>query len=159
MTDEHNPGHTMRDPVATWEDILDLIAEDDAETGTPTQEDRQWSQRLDAKVKARVAELRRRGTPTEVPIQRGVTAPPEALALDLEAVIAQLESSRQSGDAPIQRVTVPPEILALDREAVIAQLESLRQSGDVQVWHRGLTRLSDTELRHALTIAMRLNRR
>lgn len=101
MTDEHNPGHTMRDPVATWEDILDLIAEDDAETGTPTQEDRQWSQRLDAKIKSRVAELRRRLTPTDVAIQRGVTIPPEILALDREAVVAQLEIWRQSGDVQL----------------------------------------------------------
>jgi hypothetical protein len=159
MTDKHSPGHTMRDPIATWDDILDLIAEADAETGTPTEEDRKWSQRLDAKVKARVAELRRRGTPTEVPIQRSMMVPRDALGLDLEAVIAQLESMRQGGDARIQRVAVPPEILALDREAVIAQLESMRQSGDVQVWHRGLTKLDDNELRHALTIAMRLNKR
>jgi hypothetical protein len=101
MTDEHNPGHTMRDPVATWEDILDLIAEDDAETGTPTQEDRQWSQRLDAKIKSRVVELRRRLTPTDVAIQRGVTIPSEILALDREAVVAQLEIWRQSGDVQL----------------------------------------------------------
>ncbi len=127
MTDEHNPGHTVRDPVATWEDILDLIAEDDAETGTPTKEDQRWSQRLDAQIKSRVAELRRRLTPTDVPIQRGVT--------------------------------IPPEILALDHDALVAQLEIQRQSGYLQVWHRDLTGLSDTNLRIALTLAMRWSRR
>jgi hypothetical protein len=95
MSDNHDPGRTERDPVAVWDDILELVAEDDAETGEPSAADRQWSQRLDAQVKSRLAELRRRLTPTEVPIKRGVTIPPQIQALDRNALVAQLEILRQ----------------------------------------------------------------
>jgi len=96
MTNDDKIGcATPRDPIAIWDDILDLAAEDDADTGEPTAKDRQWSQRLDARVKSRIAELRRSLTPTDAPIKRGVTIPPEVLALDRDAIVAQLEILRQ----------------------------------------------------------------
>lgn len=97
MTDDHKTCPPERDPIAIWDDILDLVAEDDAETGEPTEEDRQWSQRLEARVKSRVAELRRRLTPTEVSIKRGVTIPSEIQALDRDMVVARLDILRQAG--------------------------------------------------------------
>jgi hypothetical protein len=96
MTDDHKTYPATRDPIAIWDDILELVAEDDAETGEATEEDMQWSQRLDARVKSRVAELRRRLTPTDVSIKRGVTIPAEIQALDRDAVVARLEILRQA---------------------------------------------------------------
>ena len=97
MTHDHKTGPASRDPAAIWDDILDLVAEDDAETGQASEAVREWSQQLEARVKSRVAELRRRLTPIDVPIQRGVTIPPEVQALDRDAIVARIESLRKAG--------------------------------------------------------------
>jgi hypothetical protein len=85
----------VRDPVAIWDDILDVIAEDDAETGEASEDDVQWSQRVDAMVKSRLAGLRRQLTPTDVPVKRGVSIPSEIQAFDRKMLLAQLEILRQ----------------------------------------------------------------
>jgi hypothetical protein len=95
-SDNNNACPVERDAIAIWDDIMDLVAEDDVEHGESSAADRQWSKHVDVKVKARVAELRRRLTPMDVPIKRGVTIPPQILALDRDAVVAQLEILRQS---------------------------------------------------------------
>lgn len=95
MNDDQKPCHAPRDPIAIWDDILDLVAEDDAETGDASEKDKQWSQRVDTMVKSRVAELRRRLTPADVPIKRGVMIPSEIQALDRHALVARLEILRQ----------------------------------------------------------------
>lgn len=97
MTDDQKTYPAPRDPRAIWDDVLELVAEDDAETGEASERVTQWSQRLDGQVKSRLAELRRRLTPTEVAIQRDVTIPPEIQALDRNVVVAQLEILRQAG--------------------------------------------------------------
>lgn len=95
MSPQDKPGNTPRDPVAIWDDILDLVAEDDAETGEASEDDVRWSQSVDAGVRARLAQLRRQLTPIDVPIKRGVTIPPEIQAMDRPALVAQLEILRQ----------------------------------------------------------------
>lgn len=95
MAPQDKPGNTPRDAVAIWDDILDLVAEDDAETGEASEDDVRWSQSVDATVRARLAQLRRQLTPTDVPIKRGVTIPPEIQAMDRPALVAQLEILRQ----------------------------------------------------------------
>lgn len=97
MASRDKPGRATRDPVAIWDDILDLVAEDDAEIGVASDDDRRWSQRVDAQVKSRIAALRRQLTPTVVPIQHGVTIPPAIRAMDRQALVAQLERLRQGG--------------------------------------------------------------
>src|SRR5262245_19631175 len=77
MTDDPTTCPAPRDPRAVWADILDLVAEDDAETAESSEGVKQWSRQLDAQIKSRLAELRRRLTSTYVEIKRGVTIPPE----------------------------------------------------------------------------------
>lgn len=98
MTKDDKADCGTRDPVAIWEDILDLVAEDDAENGESTDEDREWSKSLDATVRARLAEMRRQLTPGDVPVQRGVTIPPEIEALDRQALVERLEMLRQGAN-------------------------------------------------------------
>jgi hypothetical protein len=102
MTDDSKSCPAPRDPRAVWSDILEMVADDDAETGESSERVKQWSRRLDAQIKSRVAELRRRLTPTDVEIKEDVTIPPEILAMDHDALVAQLESMRQSGIVSIQ---------------------------------------------------------
>ena len=98
MTKDDKSGCGERDPIAIWDDILDLVAEDDADTGKPSEGDIAWSAAVDASVKARLAELRRQLTPSDVPIRRGVEIPPEIEALDRQALVAQLEILRQGAN-------------------------------------------------------------
>jgi hypothetical protein len=97
MTDDTKSCPDPRDPRAVWADILEMVADDDAETGESSEGVKQWSQRLDAQVRSRVAELRRRLTPTDVEIKRNVTIPPQIQAMSRNAVVAQLEILRQAG--------------------------------------------------------------
>jgi hypothetical protein len=99
MTKDDRAGSGKRDPIDVWDDILDLIAETDAEDGEATDADLAWSASLDITVKSRLAEMRRRLTPGEVPIQRGVTIPPEVEAMDRRALVEQLEILRRAGAA------------------------------------------------------------
>ena len=98
MTDDPKSCPAPRDPIAIWDNILELVAEDDAQNAEVSEGVRQWSQRLDAQVKSRIAELRRKLTPTDVEIQRDVTIPPEIQALDRNAIVAQLEIERRAGN-------------------------------------------------------------
>ena len=99
MTKEDNKVRDgERDPIAIWEDLLELVAEDDAETGEPTKGEVTWSAAVDASVKSRLAELRRELTPGDVEITRGVAIPREIEALDRDALVAQLEIERLRPD-------------------------------------------------------------
>jgi hypothetical protein len=104
MTDDTKSCSVPRDPRAVWNDILDLVADDDAQTGESSEQVKQWSRQLDVQIKSRVAELRRSLTPTDVEIKRDVTIPPEVLAMGRDALVAQLESLRQSGVVSIQHL-------------------------------------------------------
>lgn len=99
MTKDDRAGSGKRDPIDVWDDILDLVAETDAEDGEATDADLAWSASLDLTVKSRLAEMRRRLTPGEVPILRGVTIPPEVEAMDRRALVEQLEVLRRAGAA------------------------------------------------------------
>lgn len=98
MTDDHKSRPAPRDPIAIWENILDLVAEDDGLNEEPSEQAREWLEQHDVRVKSHVAELRRRLTPTDVEIQRDVTIPPEIAALDRNAIIALLEIERRAGN-------------------------------------------------------------
>lgn len=98
MTQSDKPGKPMRDPIAIWDDLLDLVAEDDAETGVASEDDAQWAQHLRGDVKARLAELRRQHTPAAVPLKYGVIIPAHIQAMDHNMLVAQLEILRQDPD-------------------------------------------------------------
>ena len=104
MTNDTNGCASQRDPRAVWDDILELVAEDDAETVESSEGVKEWSRQLDARIKSRVAELRRSLTPTDVEIKRDVTIPPEIQAMSRDALVAQLEILRQSGVVSIQHL-------------------------------------------------------
>ena len=96
--DDDKSDSDEREPIAIWEDILDLVAEDDAETGEPTEGDLAWSASVDVSVKSRLAEMRRQLTPTDVEVKRGIEIPREIESLDREALVAQLEIERRRPD-------------------------------------------------------------
>lgn len=98
MADDNKSCPMPRDPIAVWDNVLDLVADDDALTGKPSEQAREWSRQLDARIKSRVAELRRRLTPTDVEIQRDVPIPPAIQVLDRNAIVAQLELERKAGN-------------------------------------------------------------
>lgn len=98
MSQQDKPRVVVRDPIAAWDDLIDLLADDDAETGEPSEEDQQWSQRMELGVKSRLAELRRKLTPTAVVIQRGVRIPEEIQALARPALVAKLEQLRKGSN-------------------------------------------------------------
>jgi hypothetical protein len=97
MTKDDKPGCGPREPAELWQDLVDLFAESAAEAGAPTDDDLTWSAALDADVKSRLAEMRRRLTPGHVPIRRGVDIPSEIEAMDRAALVKQLEMLRQGG--------------------------------------------------------------
>lgn len=102
------------------DEVLHHAALAEAEHTTSSTEDRQWSRALGTALEARLAELRRNLTPTEVPIERAKPIRPALLAMARGAVIAA-----------IQRIT---EV----------------RGGDVQYAHRDLRGLSDDDLRRLL---------
>ena len=129
MTDDTKSCPAPRDPRAVWGDILEMVADDDAETGESSEAVKQWSRRLDARIKSRVAELRRRLTPTDVEIKQDVMIPPEILAMDHNALVAQLESMRQSGIVSIQHQQLTGLSDKSLRQALAIAVQKLRSNG------------------------------
>lgn len=108
-------------PKASAIDQLDVIshqvATDDAETGSATAKDRQWSRAVGVMVEARLAELRRHLTPEDAPTERAQPIRSSTLAMTRDALVAAITRlSRAMG-------------------------------GAVQFAHRNLTGLSDDDLR------------
>lgn len=129
MTDDTKSCPAPRDPRAVWADILEMVADDDAETGESSEGVKQWSRELDTPIKSRVAELRRRLTPTDVEIKQDVTIPPEILAMDRDALVAQLESMRQSGVVSIQYQQLRGLNDKSLRTTLVIALQKLRSNG------------------------------
>lgn len=65
------------DATAILDAVIDLVAEEEAENGEPTEQDIQWSRDLRRNIQARIAVLRRQLTsvepvdPPAAPIDRG----------------------------------------------------------------------------------------
>lgn len=129
MTDDTKSCPAPRDPRAVWADILEMVADDDAETGESSEGVKRWSRELDAQIKSRVAELRRRLTPMDVEIKQEVTIPPEILAMDHNALVAQLESMRQSGIVSIQHQQLTGLSDKSLRQALAIAVQKLRSNG------------------------------
>jgi hypothetical protein len=95
MTRIGKPQATQLDPVEVWERLLQDVAEQHAEDFVPTESDLKWAKDTRAYVNRRLAELRRRLTPTASPPREGVVVPAWVQALDRAALLAQIEALRQ----------------------------------------------------------------
>lgn len=83
------------DPIAAWDAIVDLAAEDDMASYQPTPDDLQWARRVDAMVQARLDTLQHQITRSRSVIKRGVAIPREIQALGRPELLARLEAMRQ----------------------------------------------------------------
>jgi hypothetical protein len=97
--------------------ILHHVALDAAENGRPTEDDKRWSRDLGVQIEARLAELRRKHTPADEPIEKAKPIRPSTLAMLRDALIEA-----------ITRIT-------------------RTMGGAVQYAHRNLKGLSDDDLR------------
>jgi hypothetical protein len=84
-----------RSPAEVIDTVLDLLAEGEPDL-EPTEDDK-WAQEQDAKMQARIAEMRRRLTPSHPVINRAVAIPPGIRALSREQVLTALERMNQIG--------------------------------------------------------------
>lgn len=110
----------------TSDEILDEISYQaalaEAEHGKSTPDDDRWSRELDAKLQARLAELRRNLLPASAPIQKAKPIRAKWLGLARDQMIAKLTEITQA------------------------------MSGAVQYAHRDLQGLSDNDLRQLLDL-------
>lgn len=108
------------------DEILDELsyqaALTEAEHGKCTPDDDRWERELDAKLQARVAELRRNLLPASAPIQKAKPIRKKWLALRRDEMIAKLTEITRA------------------------------MSGSVQYAHRDLQGLSDNDLRQLLDL-------
>jgi hypothetical protein len=110
----------------TSDEILDEISYQaalaEAEHGKSTPDDDRWSRELDARLQARLAELRRNLLPASAPIQKAKPIRAKWLGLARDQMIAKLTEITQA------------------------------MSGAVQYAHRDLQGLSDNDLRQLLDL-------
>ncbi len=99
------------------DEISHQVALDDAENGKPTAADRRWSRELGITIETRLAALRRKLTPIDVPTEKAKPLRPSTLAMARDALMEG-----------IARITGA-------------------MGGTVQYAHRNLTGLSDDDLR------------
>ncbi len=108
------------------DDVLDELSYQaalaEADHGTSSAADARWSRELDAKLQARLAELRRNLLPAAPPLQKAKPIRAKWLALQRDAMIAKLTEITQA------------------------------MSGAVQYAHRDLQGLSDNDLRQLLDL-------
>ena len=103
--------------VEIIDEISHQVALDEAENGTTSAADRRWSRELGVQIEARLATLRRKLTPADVPTVKAKPLRPSTLAMTRDALM--------EGIARITRA----------------------MGGAVQYAHRNLTGLSDDDLR------------
>src|SRR5690348_3033758 len=105
----------------TANEVLDTlthhVAQEEAENGKASAEDRRWSKDLGAQVEARLAEVRRQLTPEDVPTEKSKPIRQSTLAMARDALLEG-----------IARITAA-------------------MGGTVQYAHRNLKGLSDDDLR------------
>lgn len=108
------------------DDVLDELSYQaalaEADHGSSAADDARWSRELDAKLQARLAELRRNLLPAAAPIQKAKPIRARWLALQRDALIAKLTEITQT------------------------------MAGAVQYAHRDLQELSDNDLRQLLDL-------
>jgi hypothetical protein len=114
--------------VEVLDALTHQVALEEAEHGTATASQRAWSRELGRQIDGKLAELRRKLTPAEVPIEKLKPIRSSTLAMARDVVLAA-----------IQRV-----------------VDSM--GGAVQVAHRNLKRLSDDDLRRLYDLIDPTNR-
>ena len=113
---------TKPDPDDLLDELSYQAALAEADHGKSSATDVRWSRELDAKLQARLAELRRNLLPAAAPIQKAKPIRAKWLTLQRDAMIAKLTEITQA------------------------------MSGAVQYAHRDLQGLSDNDLRQLLDL-------
>lgn len=88
----------VRDASAVLDAVIDLVAEEEAENGEPTEQDIRWSRDLRAQMQSRIAALRRQLTPAQPNAPQDTPPGAEIHALDREGLLARLEALRGDGE-------------------------------------------------------------
>jgi len=82
---------------AVLDAVIDLVAEEEAENGQPTEQDIRWSRDLRAQMQSRIAALRRQLTPAQPNAPQDTPRGTDIRALDREGLLARLEAHRGGG--------------------------------------------------------------
>jgi len=86
------------DPIAILDAVIDHVAEEEAETGEPTEQDLRWSHDLRREMQSRIAALRGRLTSAQPIAQPVSPVSTEVRALDREGLLARLKALRLGDD-------------------------------------------------------------
>lgn len=120
----------LPDAVAILDAVIDHVAQEEAESGEPTEQDIRWSRDVRRQLQSRVAGMRRQ--------------------LDQPDQLDQLDRQRPQAIEPAEPTTSMGDdshaLRALDREALLARLKPLHPPGA----HPDLASLGDEELRWML---------
>jgi uncharacterized protein involved in exopolysaccharide biosynthesis len=98
MRPNDKDGKPVPNASAVLDAVIDLVAEEEAENGQPTEQDIRWSRDLRAQMQSRIAALRRQLTPAQPGAPQGTPVGAEIRALDREGLLARLEAHRGGGD-------------------------------------------------------------
>jgi hypothetical protein len=79
--------NTKPDASAVLDTLTHHVAQDAAENGTASAEDRRWSKNLGVQVEARLAELRRQLTPEDAPLEKAKPLRRSTLAMARDALL------------------------------------------------------------------------
>lgn len=86
------------DAIAILDAVIDLVAEEEAENGEPTEEDIRWSRDLRAQMQTRIAALRRQLTAVQPIAPQAAPVGADIGALAREGLLARLEALRGDGE-------------------------------------------------------------
>src|SRR5580700_821572 len=84
------------DAVEVLDTICHHVAVAAAENAQPTQEDLRWSRELGLQLEARLAELRRRLTPADEPVEKAKPIRPSTLAMARDELLAGIARITQA---------------------------------------------------------------
>ena len=87
------------DALAILDEVIELVAQEEAENGEPTEQDIRWSRDVRRQVQSRIAALRRQLTPVAPIDQPAASIADDIRALDRAGLLARLEPLRQGGGA------------------------------------------------------------
>jgi hypothetical protein len=88
--------------VEVLDALTHQVALEEAERGTSTAKDREWSRQLGVQIEARLAELRRKLTPADAPTEKLRPIRSSTLAMAREAVLDGIRRISESMGGPVQ---------------------------------------------------------
>ena len=130
----------LPDAAAILDAVIDLVAEEEAENGEPTEEDIRWSRDVRRQIEARIAELRHQLDRQRLQAAGSAVIPGGPPDGDRE--LTPVEPAELA--APMRDDSHA--LHALDREALLARLQALHPPGV----HPDLASLRDEDLRRML---------